>query len=443
MIVQKKQRVPSWCDRVLWKAHITPDPPLEPISEDHDPSLNHERPLSRISTAFSNFGGHFRLPMGRASTKEPSLLVPTSTRSGKKLEHAVKESDEDDHWGEKVDKALRFDADRNMSDSFVSSPPESPDLRSTGTESGLIPAPRQVSPLGKEQKFFSASKSIPPLLTPKMSPVKTESESSSPRITHSAPDPGKRKLSFDPTSSSPLKGTSTPPTDQSSHIDRVKSPASRPRSNSDSTGDQGVEQEKEKKKGRVSDGIVGALATPTKIETKLSVMGRGNGASPRNKSPKGTDSPTRAATWQPLQSSKTESATNTAETPLPPIHSKSYAPSRPTSSNMDSNPSFQPLTHATTLAGPAPTVSNRREHDKNAFMRFLRDLPGWLHRSDRSTEEEKDKDETGEELNQEEKRWQKGEVRCLHYGTIDDAGMRLLEGRSDHRPAIFAGAVYI
>lgn len=37
----------------------------------------------------------------------------------------------------------------------------------------------------------------------------------------------------------------------------------------------------------------------------------------------------------------------------------------------------------------------------------------------------------------------KGEVVCLHYGTIDDAGMRRLEGRSDHRPIIFAAAVYI
>lgn len=446
----KKQRVPSWCDRVLWKAHITPDPPspaLEPVNEDHEPSLNHERPLSRISTAFSNFGGHFRLPMGRTSTREPSLLVPTTTGSGKRLENTIKESDEDVALRERVDRALRFDADRNMSDTVVSSPSESPDLRPTATESGLIPAPRQASPLDKEQKSFLVSKSIQPPSTPKMSPVKAESESSTPRITHSTPDPTKRKLSFNPASSSPSKGASTPPPDQSSHIDRIKSLASRPRSNSDSAGDQGVEQgkgkEKEKKKGRVSDGIVGVLATPTTIETKLSIMRRGSGESPRNKSPKVTDSPTRAATLQPLPSSKTESASNTAETPLPPIHSKTYAPSRPTSSNMDSNSSFQPLTHATTLAGPAPTVSNRREHDKNAFMRFLRDLPGWLHRSDRSAEGEKDKDEAGEELIEEEKRWQKGEVRCLHYGTIDDAGMRLLEGRSDHRPAIFAGAVYI
>ncbi|KAF9523548.1 Endonuclease/exonuclease/phosphatase [Crepidotus variabilis] len=37
----------------------------------------------------------------------------------------------------------------------------------------------------------------------------------------------------------------------------------------------------------------------------------------------------------------------------------------------------------------------------------------------------------------------KGDVVCLHYGTLDDRGMRRLEGRSDHRPVIGAYAVYI
>lgn len=367
--------------------------------------------------------------MGRSSTREPSLLVPTTTGSGKKLEHTIKESNEDDDLGRKVDKALRFDADRNMSDTIVSSPPESPDLRPTATESesGLIPAPRQASSLGKEKELLPVSTSMP-----RVNPDKADSESTTPQMTHSTSDPAKRKLSFDPTSSSSLNGTSSSSTGQSPHIDRIKSVVARPRSNSDSTGDQGVEQEKEKekKKGRVSDGIVGVLATPTKIGTKSGIMRRGSGANPKNKSHSRTDSPVRASTLQPLPSSQTDSAPDTAETPppsgsntpIPPIHSRSYTPSRPTSTNMETNPSFQPLTHAATLAGPTPTVSNRREHDKNAFMRFLRDLPGWLHRSDRSTEGEKDKEEAGEELNQEGKRWRKGEVRCLYYGTVDDAG---------------------
>ncbi|KAI0784455.1 hypothetical protein C8Q75DRAFT_778933 [Abortiporus biennis] len=37
----------------------------------------------------------------------------------------------------------------------------------------------------------------------------------------------------------------------------------------------------------------------------------------------------------------------------------------------------------------------------------------------------------------------KGDVVCLSYGTLDDKGMRRLEGRSDHRPVIGTYAVYI
>lgn len=37
----------------------------------------------------------------------------------------------------------------------------------------------------------------------------------------------------------------------------------------------------------------------------------------------------------------------------------------------------------------------------------------------------------------------KGEVICLHYGTLDDAAMRRLEGRSDHRPILGTFSVYV
>jgi hypothetical protein len=36
----------------------------------------------------------------------------------------------------------------------------------------------------------------------------------------------------------------------------------------------------------------------------------------------------------------------------------------------------------------------------------------------------------------------KGEIVCLRYHTLDDRGMRRLEGRSDHRPVIGSYAVY-
>ena len=37
----------------------------------------------------------------------------------------------------------------------------------------------------------------------------------------------------------------------------------------------------------------------------------------------------------------------------------------------------------------------------------------------------------------------KGEIVCLDYSSLDDRGMRLLEGRSDHRPVIGSYAVYL
>jgi hypothetical protein len=37
----------------------------------------------------------------------------------------------------------------------------------------------------------------------------------------------------------------------------------------------------------------------------------------------------------------------------------------------------------------------------------------------------------------------KGDVVCLSYDTLDDRGMRKLEGRSDHRPVMGCYAIYI
>ena len=37
----------------------------------------------------------------------------------------------------------------------------------------------------------------------------------------------------------------------------------------------------------------------------------------------------------------------------------------------------------------------------------------------------------------------KGDIVCLSYRTLDDQGMRRLEGRSDHRPVIGVYAIYV
>jgi hypothetical protein len=43
----------------------------------------------------------------------------------------------------------------------------------------------------------------------------------------------------------------------------------------------------------------------------------------------------------------------------------------------------------------------------------------------------------------ESSRHRKGDVVCLSYRTLDDRGMRRLEGRSDHRPVIGVYAIYV
>lgn len=74
---------------------------------------------------------------------------------------------------------------------------------------------------------------------------------------------------------------------------------------------------------------------------------------------------------------------------------------------------------------------DEHHRNKNAFTRFIHDIPNWLHRHHGSTTEaEVDTERSLPVEDEVQRRHLKGEVVCLHYGTIDDAGMRLLEGRS-------------
>jgi hypothetical protein len=78
------------------------------------------------------------------------------------------------------------------------------------------------------------------------------------------------------------------------------------------------------------------------------------------------------------------------------------------------------LTHATT---------SEREEQRGAFMKFIRDLPNML--PGRTSVSAAVPPVSDEQISaQLPRRHQKGEVVCLHYGTIDDLGMRQLEGRS-------------
>jgi hypothetical protein len=78
-----------------------------------------------------------------------------------------------------------------------------------------------------------------------------------------------------------------------------------------------------------------------------------------------------------------------------------------------------PPSHIST--GSVPGVHAHHTEDRNSFVKFIKDLPGWLHV--RSTPHH---DVTELPVPQSPvvrpRRHQRGEVECLHYGTIDDAG---------------------
>lgn len=91
-----------------------------------------------------------------------------------------------------------------------------------------------------------------------------------------------------------------------------------------------------------------------------------------------------------------------------------------------------PTVHTTSLARPAAPQhlstgqlsmnSHTHSHeDRNSIVRFFKDIPGWLHARSASHLE------PGPTLRPPQpefagpKRHLKGEVECLHYGTIDDA----------------------
>ena len=61
--------------------------------------------------------------------------------------------------------------------------------------------------------------------------------------------------------------------------------------------------------------------------------------------------------------------------------------------------------------------------DKNAFVKFIKDLPGWLHARTMSVHPpEVLPTENGLGPGLKPRRHFRGEVECLHYGTIDDLG---------------------
>lgn len=361
----KKQRIPSWCDRVLFKSHIIPDDDVildEDDEDDDDDSSRGNGRLYRLTHVFSNFGSTLRK---RSMTWDESLPRPDL--------------------------------------------PPAPDTPPTAPPTSVLINPDSVPPTpvpNARATFVSES----PDRIPNYGPLNNGGDS----LSQSPPGPAASQ--FPNRSRSVTFDGPQPSTPQSTPIEGnndVPSPLMRPRVGTSVSIDSAA-----------SRSPTAATGTSPSATSVLGLNRRVSSASRR-----GSVSSRRGSIGSRRKSAD-------------PAHPTAYMPQ---------------LTHARTTGHSLDDYHQHRFTDPNLhavptgpraqgsglFSKLLRNLPGKLasrvslfHGSDAGHGAD-----GGDLLAP--RRHLAGEVRVLHYGTIDDAGMRQLEGRSDHRPAIFAAAVYV
>ncbi|KAL1411235.1 hypothetical protein Q8F55_002186 [Vanrija albida] len=343
----KKQRIPSWCDRVLWKSQIIPD--------DDDLGLARTETrsgLSRIGHALSNLVRRrsvsaFDGPPASHMLRSDAIPVPQAngTASGAPISFSP-----DSPFS--ASSSLSASPNLSLRRRLSSVPPDSPSRRRressvTSSISGIIESSPVPKPSRSRSVTFDGSAGAP------------------------APRPEgiglPRSNTLESQSSAKVTIAVPPPTTPASQVARPTSPR------------------------RASTGAL--PASPSSRRSSISLTG------PRRKS--------------------------ADPTPLP-------APKQPPT---------HPL-HKTRSTGHSMYDSHKGRDGAplNTFARFLRDLPGRFHSRASIFHPAP---EPAPEADDKPRRHLVGEVEVLHYGTIDDAGMRKLEGRSDHRPAIFSAAVYV
>lgn len=394
----KKQRIPSWCDRVLWKSHVIPD-------DDDESILSYESEeevgaFVKLSNALTNISERFR----RRSSANMDYTGSPATAP--------------------VDDARANRASLNPGLAMTAAEPNTREQLTT-------PAPFE-SPLSLTDE--------PPLIhqpdtpTPRRHPSDpgpTQSDSAAttgtvfphrPRENTAGSDQLRVTIADSPT----INGEPVPPSDPPAP--RRQSTRQRSVTFDGPSADLPV----------LSDRSALGLSQPSSAVPRRSSRG----------SVDGTSGPGSRRTSLSRRGS---------------IGSRSVRSTRSTSSRSrrrSESPSFTALGHAKTTSAIPDSVRLRRrsagasfkrtdsldpQHPKestNAFAKFLRDLPGRFHsRVSLFHADPEGEAKPGE--SERAKRHLVGEVQVLHYDTLDDAGMRQLEGRSDHRPAIFAAAVYV
>ena len=383
----KKQRVPSWvsrtyhsahdlctdpsqCDRVLWKAHVIPDPVESPSPSMDDVSVPREKKVSRFTNAISSLGGHLRSSMTRTTS----------------MDHVVQEG--------RV-RSLPPTPPSGPTTTLVESPAASPTLKNRT----LSPDAGDGDYFGSATDRFRATRKAGSG-SPGVSPLGTARHPLLDRNSILA-SPSKPTITFD--LASPKMEQRQPP--------RSSSFKFRPRANS-------------------HDPAMGPKPTLPHTNSAGNVTG-GTDSIPGPRpaaaaSAAGGPGPSSHFSFHRLSSSPTKPPLTNADSDLTLRHAKTQY--TPVSNHAPLAPETSaPQPNRNTGGGSSQKVD--REEQRGAFMKFIRDLPNIIH--GRHSVSGAAAPPTTEALAEiKPRRRMKGEVVCLHYGTIDDQGMRQLEGRS-------------
>ncbi|SPO21652.1 uncharacterized protein UTRI_01134_B [Ustilago trichophora] len=444
-----KQRVPSWCDRVLFRSTV----PLDPEDEDESDGAQHQkagahetRLGSRVGSALSNA---LITPLRHAAERRHHHHMQTQRSTSSGLIAAVAGSS-----------SIAFAHDQTLPAEVSLVDPmtrkASAARRGRSNSATTDPSPAAMSsPKAETRTLAGVERTRPPHLLQ--------------RFLH----PGRRRhqvkalspsLTFSDLTHEPIKGTSWAVKNGS--VDMLPTSASLGLESGTGLGLAGLAGLETKAISTVDlpsqveerdnrfDGAAKRVASPVipagEVQARVVIPPRQSSATSSpvaarmlSSSPTpGSASPSLSQPQLPARSASASAASKTASfddptlpppapsrsvppIPLPPRRTHSSNPATDASRGgwMDSLSSHLP-------AFFAPAISALRSH-RHASQQLD---PTTQILNDDKVEQEEEVEIVGPK---------RGKIECLLYKSLDDREMRILEGRSDHRPVIFVGAIGI
>ncbi|CCF54421.1 hypothetical protein NDA11_004060 [Ustilago hordei] len=424
-----KQRVPSWCDRVLFRSTVPVDP------EDDDDSdqakigkaETHETGLgSRVGSALSNA---LITPLRHAAERRHNMQAQRSTSSG--LIAAVAGSS-----------SIAFASEQSMV-----------------PEASLVdPVTRKGSTLRRERSNTTTAAPVPPASSSPRAETRTLAgveRTRAPHLLQRFLHPSRHRhhakalspsLTFSDLTHEPNKDNSW--AIKNGSMDVLPTSASLGLGLGTGLGLAGLENK-----------AISTVDLPSQVEERDN---RFDGAAKKLTASPVVGEVQARVVIPPRQSSAASSPVKPNNEPKPPIRSASFAAAL--HSNGASPLPTPPLPSRSIPAlpaGPRRTFSSHSAHnpqpitDKVGWMDSLsHHLPSFFapaisalrshrHASIVGAHLEAEKKDEAEKEEEEIVGPKKGRIECLLYKSLDDREMRILEGRSDHRPVIFVGAIGI